>query len=511
MTLPSRVAIDAWPGKPARGKRAGGAADWGARRDGLIRSQQPLEFEEPVDANQWDDQHVGYGVLLRDDDRGRTVDKVAGTDPLVPSAVRKLLDARPRTVLLWWSPASGDEKVVRYFADRTQPLDIGLTSFGVGKNRLPRYVLIVGGPEVIPWSVQYAFAVRHAVGRLPFADQRLDSYLETMIDDWGDSAVDLRSPVLWSTDHGARDITRLMRSVFSSPLERAFSGTLPGMTHLAGADATADNLLERMRPSAASPPALVVTSSHGATPTDPDVLRGTLGLPVDQDRRTVDVEDLDNAMPAGAVWFAQACCSAGGAGESHYEGLLEPESVPAVITELIASLGPVVSPAVLRMLGRPKPVRAIFGHVEPTFDWSLRDPESGQNFATELITGLSSNLHHGTPLGQILSRLSQRHWRAEHQMGEWQARLPGRRRCTPVSDDALAADGDRSPEPRTSGRPNGHPAEDLITVRIEGRAAVAGAVAATRGRMMHRSPPDPAIAGTAIGGAGAVVAASLAR
>ena len=108
-------------------------------------------------------------------------------------------------------------------------------------------------------------------------------------------------------------------------------------------------------------------------------------------------------MPAGAVWFAQACCSAGGAGESHYEGLLEPESVPAVITELIASLGPVVSPAVLRMLGRPKPVRAIFGHVEPTFDWSLRDPESGQNFATELITGLSSNLHHGTPLGQILA------------------------------------------------------------------------------------------------------------
>ena len=398
MSLPRRVAVDAWPGAAAQGGLVPGAAGWGAKR-GLTRSQQVLPFTAPVDQKRWENSDVGYGVLVLDDPAtGWTADKAAGVDPLVPAAVQRLIEARPGTVLLRWSSGLADRKVVRYFPDKAQTLEIGLTTFGVGKNRLPRYVLIAGGPAVIPWSVQYAFAVRHAVGRLPFTGADLDPYIDALIGDWPGSSVDVTAPVIWSVDHGPSDITRLMRATITTPLEKAFAGTLDGMVHLAGADAGADALLDAIAPSGRRAPALVVTSSHGATPLDP-TLSAVLGLPVDADHQTVNLDDLDAAMPAGSIWFAQACCSAGGAGESNYTGLIQPGTIVDSALSAVAALGPVVSPAALRLLGRESPVRAILGHVEPTFDWTLRDPSSGQTFTADLVKALSSNLHFGAPAG----------------------------------------------------------------------------------------------------------------
>ena len=263
---------------------------------------------------------------------------------------------------------------------------------------LPRYVLIVGGPEVVPWSVQYAFAVRHAVGRLPFTGADLDPYVDTLINGWSAAMLDVTAPVIWSVDHGPNDITRLMRATITTPLEREFTGTLAGMVHLTGPQATATTLLDALAPAGRKPPALVVTSSHGATPLDA-TLSAVLGLPVDSDHRTVPLDDLDAAMPPGSIWFAQACCSAGGAGESSYAGLVQPGTVVDTALSAVAALGPVVSPAALRLLGRKAPVRAVFGHVEPTFDWTLQDPTSGQTFTRDLVKALSSNLHFGAPAG----------------------------------------------------------------------------------------------------------------
>jgi hypothetical protein len=47
-------------------------------------------------------------------------------------------------------------------------------------------------------------------------------------------------------------------------------------------------------------------------------------------------------------------------------------------------------------------VRAIFGHVEPTFDWTLRVAETGQGLGADLVAGLSTNLFAGQPLGYVL-------------------------------------------------------------------------------------------------------------
>jgi hypothetical protein len=395
--LPAEVAIDAWPGTPAHGELDPAAKNWGARR-GLPPSQAGLAFDAPADPRQWAHEDVGYGILLRDSpDREWSEAKVTGVD--APEAVRRILAERPGTVLLHWSPELGDRYLRRYYADKTfnDPL-VGLSVFGTGKGRLPRYVLIAASPELVPWSVQYSLSVRHAVGRLPFDGDELGPYVDALLDGehgWAAHDVDVMSPVLWTVDHGPTDITRLMHAALTSPLDKAFTGTLTGLRHLVGTDATVANLVSALK----AKPAVVVTSSHGATPLDPEALRADLGLPVAQDHSTVPLDRLATAIPAGAVWFAQACCSAGSTGQSSYRGLLKEGSTAWSVVEAVAANGSVVAPAPLALLARKKPVRAVLGHVEPTFDWTLRDDQTGQKLGGSIVAALSSNLHHGMPLG----------------------------------------------------------------------------------------------------------------
>lgn len=64
----------------------------------------------------------------------------------------------------------------------------------------------------------------------------------------------------------------------------------------------------------------------------------------------------------------------------------------------MATLGAKVAPAPLALLSRDNPVRAVFGHVEPTFDWTLKDVTK-QSFGGQIVKSLSSNFHHGQPWG----------------------------------------------------------------------------------------------------------------
>lgn len=399
--LPRSVQLNAWPGEPAVGPLVDNAQVWGARR-GLPPGQEPLKFDKPVDPTKWDHDDVGYGILLPDTLETKWSEaKAKGTS--APAPIRELLSARPQTQLLYWFPDLGDIYIRRYYDDGTMSdLQIGLTVFGTAKNRLPRYVLIVGGPQKIPWSVQYSLAIRHAVGRLPFDGDDLGPYVSAMLDGeegWATTQTDAAAPVVWTVDHGPDDITRLMRSTLSSPLVKALSGTLPGLVVIKDSEATGSALIKALD----AKPALVVTSSHGATPLEGGELRKALGLPMDIAHAAIPVTDLANSMPGGAVWFAQACCSAGSSAESRFSDLLAAGTTARAVVDAVTSLGSAVAPAPLALLSRERPVRAVFGHVEPTFDWTLRDPETGQRFGGDLVGALSSNLHHGQPIGLILS------------------------------------------------------------------------------------------------------------
>jgi hypothetical protein len=302
--------------------------------------------------------------------------------------------------MLRWDPDLPEGLIRRYFPDGTsQPPDL-LSQYGVGKGRLPRYIVIIGGPKDIPWSVQYALGTRRAVGRLPFLGEELGNYVSAMLAGWPDSDVDVRAPLMWTLDIPG-DITAEMRAVIANPLEqRLIDPKLPRFQHLTDGHATGSELLAGLR---SARPALVVTSSHGLTEGTGEALAATLGLPVDGAHTAVGLDDLDAAMPAGAIWHAQACCSAGSEGPSKYVGLLGEGTTALGVVTSVADLGSRVAPAAVRLLGRKHPVRAVVGHVEPTFDWTLRVAETHQGLGGEIVDALSTNLYAGQPIGHAFS------------------------------------------------------------------------------------------------------------
>ena len=69
----------------------------------------------------------------------------------------------------------------------------------------------------------------------------------------------------------------------------------------------------------------------------------------------------------------------------------------------VAELGSTIAPAAARLLGREKPLRAVVGHVEPTFHWTLRVAETGQGLGHHIASALSTNLFNGQPIGYAFS------------------------------------------------------------------------------------------------------------
>ena len=247
--------------------------------------------------------------------------------------------------------------------------------------------------------MQYALGTRHAVGRIPLSGEELGNYVAAMLCGWSEADIDTGKAVMWTVDHGGGDITAEMRAVIAKPLAEALTPPpLARLDHLTDGQATGTGLVKVLL---TARPGLLITSSHGRTGPldDSTAMRANLGLPVDAQHNTVPLADLDAAVPYGAVWYANACCSAGGDNHSHYTGLLQEGTTALGVVSAVAALGRSVAPAPLKLLGRKRPIRGLYGHVEPTFNWTLRVPETGQGLGHHITTALSSNLYDQQPLG----------------------------------------------------------------------------------------------------------------
>src|SRR5205823_5486350 len=151
----------------------------------------------------------------------------------------------------------------RYDGDGTF-IDVALSGApeGIGPGALPRYLLIYGTPQQVPWDLQYRLNTSCAVGRLDLSGEPLNNYVDALIANWPNSQSQTDHPVVWAVDHG--DImTPLMREVIAKPIVsrlRADKQIGDKVCYLAGSAATADALVEALR---TDRPALVVTTSHG--------------------------------------------------------------------------------------------------------------------------------------------------------------------------------------------------------------------------------------------------------
>ena len=399
---PAELRINAWDGdeSPTASLSADVAAFAAPRGVLGVRYLGPPPIADPRD---WRHSDVGWGLVLPDDDAVPAADKARGAD--APEPIQRLLADRAGAPVLRYRPDLRQMNLRRYYENGAwTDLSVAAPDRGVGYGQIPQYLLIYGSPKAIPWAIQYALNLSAYVGRLDLTvEEGLDNYIEALITDWGAAGgADPTKPVIWSPDWGLPDITFLMARAIGEKLQAKFAGD-QGMSSrwLTRDAATCDSLAAAFGETS---PGFICTTSHGMTGplNDPAATCAQLGAPVDNLRRPLDSEGLNAWSPAGAIWYAQACCSAGSDVATRYAGLIAPnEGAGPLLRAVAAAAGACVAPLPRRLLGRPSPLRAFVGHVEPTFDWTLREPYTKQILAHTVTTCLYNRLYATNPRAPI--------------------------------------------------------------------------------------------------------------
>ncbi len=355
------------------------------------------------DLTHWWDDRVGWGLVLPDDlDLPHKLK--AGLQLTDPSALHRLVAHRQNAPVYRYAPNQAPNTLTRYYDNGgngfKQEISFEANKFGTGRGDLPRYLLIFGSPSEIPWSLQYVLQATRFVGRLDLTGAALKNYVGAICNDWYDSEVDNKAMTLWSVAHDPNDITELMLNSVGKRLFKAFADDGDYAPSFFSRDeATLDALHHSL---VQTRPGLVATTSHGMTGPLHDVIQmqAQLGLLVDQKYEVLKVKRLlENWQPDGAVWYAHACCSAGSSGESEFLSYVAPGSGVFDILKGVAACGSMISPLPQALLGAQKPLRAFIGHVEPTFNWTLMRPSTGQYLTNPIIELLYTGLYSGATVG----------------------------------------------------------------------------------------------------------------
>lgn len=398
--FPTELGANLWTGDAS--PRA--VLDEAARRWGLKARMEKVSPElaagEPVDLRDWRHPQVGWGLVLPDDETLPPAARATAED--APEPIRDLLAARAGAPVLRYRAETGARFLRRYYADGSAQ-DIAISSAGargVAPGALPYYLLIYASPEAIPWRFQYLLNQPCFAGRLTLTGTALENYVNALLNMWRDAACDPHRPVVWTVDHGGDDITTLMRKAIAEPVAERLAADSQIGAEARLLDDEEATLAALQTTLAQRRPALIVTTSHGQTGPlhDPAKMAASLGVLVDGQHLSLDIDALlADWQPDGAIWYAHACCSAGCDSINSYRELTPAGSVLASVLDGVAALGAQVAPLPQRLLGAQRPLRAFIGHVEPTFDWTLRQPETGQVLTRTTIAALYDHMHRAQP------------------------------------------------------------------------------------------------------------------
>lgn len=403
-TWPTMLETNAWTGSsPAAGPLGPGAGRWSLDlRDRPESNLGNLAPPPEADRADWRDPDVGWGLVLADDARLSAADRASGAD--APEPIRELLRSRPGSPVFRYQSGTPYSLTHLYHPASNKHIPIAEGPGGNKPGMPPRYLLIYGTPAVIPWDLQYVMHGLYAVGRLDLTGAALENYIAALMGEWRDSSAQIDHALAWAVVRGDQ-ITPLMRNSIAAKVVEHWQtdATLRqgGISFLDGAStpATAPGLVTALQ---TERPALIVTTSHGQTgPLDDQALMAArLGALVDQQEAIVDPGALlAQWQPDGAIWYAHACCSAGSSDLTQFDGLVAPGSAIDRVLKGVSALGAQTAPLPQALLGAKKPLRAFVGHVEPTFDWTLRDPATGQYLTRRLREALYQQIYTAQPVG----------------------------------------------------------------------------------------------------------------
>lgn len=428
-SVPETLTINAWTGaRPVDTSPLAPKWSHWATNLHVAPGHMPAAAHEPPDEYNWRDPRVGWGLLVADNPDLSESDRAMGMD--LPPVLRQLVDRR-QGVIIRYREQAGHEFLRRYYVDgAAQDLTIAAEA-GVARGKVPKYLLLWASPApgsapaCIPWRFQYVLNVGRYVGRLHLSGKPLENYVNALLNDWQECTARADAPLVWAVDHADSDITHLMRQVVAEPMvQRLLDDSQIGrdkLRYFASKQASVSQLINALGETGKQP-GFVMTTSHGMTGPvcDKNKMTSTLGLLVDQNGALLDPAALlSNWQPNGAIWYAHACCSAGSDSATQYGGLLQDGAVKDILNA-VAGLGATVAPLPTALLGAERPLRAFIGHVEPTFDWTLRNPKNSEPTTHALHASLYDGMFRARPepvgmafkrffdqVGQLFTQLNQ--------------------------------------------------------------------------------------------------------
>jgi hypothetical protein len=352
---------------------------------------------------------TGWGVIFAHDE-----------DPAVREALGELLDHRRAEA------ASVREHHYREFTgDRAYRPGESKQQFlarqGAGPgpadpDNVPYYLLLVGGPEAIPYAFQYQLDVQYAVGRLHFDTvEEYARYARTVVASETRDGVPARRAAFFAARNPDDRATALSSSELVIPLVDQVRDQQAGWTVEAhvGEEATKERLTRLL--GGRDTPALLFTATHGiGFPNGHPRQVGHQGALLCQDwpgpgqqqavdeRHYVCADDLDDATgPLGLVSLHFACF---GAGTPRWDDFAHHGSGRR--TELAPHAFVAALPK--RLLGHPKGgAIAVIGHVERAWGYSFLWPQAGRQ--TAVYASCLARLFDGHPIGSAFEYFNERY------------------------------------------------------------------------------------------------------
>ena len=271
----------------------------------------------------------------------------------------------------------------------------GISTGTMATEIVPYYLLLVGGPNLIPFEFQYLLGIEYAVGRMAF-DTALEyeCYARSIAAyEAAKSVPNAKEIVYWGTHHLGDPATELSSSQLISPLANGIAGAVGalkqpisaqvqyGQKLLAGDDATKATLLENLHGD--KPPALLFTASHGiAIPSGRPNQRTNQGALLCQDwpsfgsvhpeHMLAAADVADDANVSGLVALLFACFGNGTPNADQFlMDLSQAGKAPPLAPE------PFIAALPRRLLSHPNgSALAVIGHIDRAWGFSIQGPNT---------------------------------------------------------------------------------------------------------------------------------------
>jgi hypothetical protein len=369
-------------------------------------------------------------------------------DPAVRDALRPLFDLRQRQAALVkdyyyreYTHISGDRKRDRpsaYLrgdsARKWLARNGALANLAADPENVPYYLMIVAGPETIPYRFQYELDVVYAVGRLWFevdGKPDLDAFSHYARNVCGAETGELRRPKtvsLFGVRHHGDQATRLSSDLLVKPLTEQLSKAFLDWTCTPITDGAATRAALTERLGGKETPALLFTASHGMGYPAGDSRQGRHqgallcsdlqrpliwpgGLRITEDDYvSADTVSADADL-RGLIAFHFACY---GCGTPEVDDFA---CVPRLARFSCATPRPTVSRLPQRLLGLPRGALAVVGHVDRAWSYSFF---GGNKLGSQTTTFYSTlaQLLDGRRLGSAMEYFNQYHASVGTELGD---------------------------------------------------------------------------------------------